>query len=237
MKLAVMQPYLFPYLGYFQLIHAVDRFAVLDDVNFINRGWINRNRILLDGEPHRFTVPLVKASQNRLIRDIAVAPGPWQTKLLRTLEQAYGKAPFREPVLALVEGVLSQASGTIGDLAFASLRAVCGYVGLEREFVSSTSAYGNASLKGQERILDICRREGASTYVNPPGGRELYEAAAFAAAGVDLRFLESLDSTYDQLGAPFQPGLSIVDVLMFNAPARTLELLERYRLVAPEGGR
>jgi len=234
MKLAVMQPYLFPYLGYFQLLEAVDRFVVLDDVTFIKGGWINRNRILLDGEPHLFTVPLKKSSTNRLIRDIHVSPEPWRPKLLRMLRAAYQKAPHRDPALELVESILEAAEGPISDLAFASVTGVCDYLGMEREFVRTTSVYGNDDLKGQERVLDICKREGAATYVNVLGGRELYGHAAFAAAGIELRFVETLPREYPQLGGPFQPGLSIIDVLMFNSPDAVRELMQSHRLTAGE---
>ena len=230
MRLAVMQPYLFPYLGYYQLIDAVDRFAVFDDVHFIKRGWINRNRILLDGEPYRFTVPLVEASQNRLIRDILVSPDGWQDKLLRTLATAYQRAPHRDAVLALVEDVLGASRESIGELAFVSLARVCERIGIEADFVRSTAVYGNEDLKGQERILDICEREGAATYVNLPGGRGLYDDGDFRARGIDLRFLACRPQAYEQLGAPFQPDLSIIDVLMFNDPAETRALVGGYRL-------
>jgi hypothetical protein len=232
MIVAVMQPYVFPYLGYYQLLRACDRFAVLDDVAFINRGWINRNRILLGGQPHRFTVPLVKASQNRLICDIAVAAGDWRTKLLRTIATAYRRAPYWAETSALVERVLEAAGGSIGDLAFASLEAVCDHLGLATTFVRSTRVYENRELRGQERIVDICRREGAEVYANLPGGRALYDAARFREAGIALRFLESRAPAYRQFGAPFQADLSIVDVLMFNGPEGTRRLLDAHELLA-----
>jgi hypothetical protein len=232
MTLGVMQPYLFPYLGYYQLIRACDHFAVLDDVAFINRGWINRNRILLHGEPHRFTVPLVKASQNRSICEIAVCRGGWQTKLVQTLAGAYRRAPYYAETRPLVERVLAASGGSIGDLAFESLEAVRAHLGLGTTFVRSTRLYENGHLRGQERIIDICRREGARVYANLPGGRPLYDAEAFRQAGVELRFLENRAPEYPQLGEPFQPDLSIIDVLMFNGADGTRRLLDAYELVA-----
>ena len=229
-----MQPYLFPYLGYFQLIHAVDRFSILDDVNFIKGGWINRNRILREGEPQRFTVPLLRASPNRLIRDTAIAPDHWKSKLLRMFHFAYQKAPYRTEVMKLVEAVIGGPADSIGSMALASLYAVCSYVGMESEFVPSTSVYENRSMKAQARVLDICRQEGAQVYVNLPGGRDLYDSRDFTAAGIELRFIESLPYAYDQLGHPFQPGLSIIDVLMFNGRDGTRKLLDSYRLATAE---
>jgi hypothetical protein len=234
MTLGVMQPYLFPYLGYYQLMRACDRFAVLDDVTFINRGWINRNHLLVHGEPHLFTVPLVRASQNRLIRDIAVATGDWRTKLMRTIATAYARAPHYRGTSALVGSVLEGSAGSIGDLAFASLRAVHEHVGLSTTLIRSTDIYDNQNLRGQARILDICRREGAEVYANLPGGRALYDAESFRSAGIELRFLDARAREYPQLGQPFQPDLSIIDVLMFNGPAGTRRLLDEYRLVPAE---
>jgi hypothetical protein len=228
--LAVMQPYLFPYLGYFQLVHAVDRFVVLDDVTYIKGGWINRNRLCLDGDPRYFTVPLREASSNRRICDVEIAGGDWSRKMLMTFGQAYRRAPHYAEVMPLIEGVLADASGPIGDLAFASLEAVFRFLGLAPEMVRTTRLYGNDSLRGQDRILDICAREGATTYVNPPGGKGLYSGRDFAARGVELRFLRPLEHEYDQGGGPFQPWLSILDALMFVGRDGTLELLERYEL-------
>ena len=233
-----MQPYLFPYLGYFQLIAAVDRFVVYDDVSFIKNGWINRNRILGGGaagrepEPAYFTVPLEGASSFKAIREVGVSPDPrWRAKLLKTLAQTYARAPCFREVYPLVESVLGATEARVSALAVASLRAVAAYLALEAEFVPSSAAYENGELRGQERVLDICRREGATTYVNPSGGRELYARDAFAARGVTLRFLEPQLRAYPQLRPPFVPGLSIIDVLMFNPRDRVRELLDDYRLV------
>jgi hypothetical protein len=229
-----MQPYLFPYLGYFQLIHAVDRFVVLDDVTYIKGGWINRNRLLDGREPRFFTVPLSKASQNRRICDIDVAVGPWNQKILPTFAQAYRRAPYRTEVLPLVERVLGDAAGAIGDLAVASLQVVCEFLSVDTAFIRTTRSYGNDGLKGQARILDICAREQATTYVNASGGRDLYSSEDFAARGIELRFVRTLDYEYDQGCHPFQPHLSILDVLMFAGRDRTVELLDRYELLRGE---
>lgn len=219
MKLAVMQPYLFPYLGYFQLIAAVDRFVFFDDVNYINRGWINRNRLLIGGAPRYFTVPLRGASQFDKIDRVAVEPGEvWKRKMLASVRQSYARAPHVGPVAGLLDAVLHGGGDTIADLARASVRGVCDYVGLAPDFVASSAAYGNAHLAGEDRIIDICRQEGATCYVNPPGGRALYHEERFAAHGIALRFHAPRLAPYPQFGAAFEPALSILDVLMFNAP-------------------
>ena len=226
MKLAVMQPYFLPYIGYFQLMAAVDRFVVYDDVNYIKGGWINRNRHLAQNAPRLFTVPLIGASPNRRINEISVDNSAhWRTKLLRTLQHAYHDAPFFAPVQALVEDIVCAPHAALSAYLLHSLQALHDFLGLSCTLVSTSSGYGNAHLNGQARILDICRQEQADIYVNLPGGRSLYDHSAFAAQGIDLRFVDVPQSVYPQLGQPFVPQLSILDVLMFNGAAGTRELL------------
>lgn len=220
MKIAVMQPYLFPYVGYYQLVAAVDRFVFFDDVNFIVRGWINRNRILVGGEPRYFTVPLRGVSQNALINSVAVmADDPkWSRQILDTLRQTYAKAPFRAAVMPIVEEVLLGTGPSISVMAESSVRRVCEYVGISPSWATSSMRdYGNRHLKAQERVIDICRREGASAYINPANGRALYSVSDFARAGLDLGFLRPTLSSYPQRATEFVPGLSILDLLM-NVP-------------------
>lgn len=232
-RLAVMQPYLLPYIGYFQLMAAVDRFVIFDDVNYIQRGWINRNCILLDGKAHRFTLPLRDASQNRPICEIERVDDPaWAQRLLRTLHQAYARAPQYKTVIPLLERVLSHPALQLADYLRHSLELVHAYLGLDCELVSSSSIYGNAALKGQERILDICRQEGAAVYVNAIGGAAIYAAEEFDARGISLRFLRPHLTRYPQWGAPHLPWLSIVDVLMFNSQAELRVLLTEADLLS-----
>lgn len=232
-RVAVMQPYLLPYIGYFQLMAAVDRFVLFDDVHYIQRGWINRNRILLDGQPHRFTLPLRGASQNRLICEIERIDDPaWATRLLRTLHQAYARAPQYAAVLPLLERVLGNPALPLADYLRHGLEAVHAYLGLRCELVPSSRAYGNAELKGQQRILDICRQEGAQVYVNAIGGTALYDPAAFESRGVALRFLRPRPTHYAQWGEPHLPWLSIVDALMFNSPAELRAMLAEADLLS-----
>ncbi|AOK45599.1 MULTISPECIES: WbqC family protein [Burkholderia] len=217
MKLAIMQPYLFPYVGYFQLAASVDAFVFYDDVNYIKNGWINRNRMLLDGRPHYFTVPLAGASPSQKIADVRIQPPErWRRKVLEALRHGYGKAPHYARVSELVGDVLCCATAHMSTLATRSVIEVCNYLGIDARFVMSSAGYGNDALKGAQRVLDICVRERAARYVNLPGGRTLYDDAAFAARGIALEFIEPNLEPYRQFGAEFVPGLSIIDVLMFN---------------------
>ncbi len=231
MKLAIMQPYLFPYLGYFQLIHSVDRFVVFDDVNFIKKGWVNRNNLLVNEAPLLFTVPLLGASQNRTIKDIQVSnEGDWKSRLLRTLAMSYGKAPCYVPVMSLVEEVLSATDCTISELNTKAIRAVCKHIGISTVIIPSSAIYNAGELKGQERILHICGQEQASHYHNPIGGIELYDRDRFLANGTQLFFLRSLLPVYQQWSDSFTPGLSIIDVLMFNSSSEVLRMMDDYEL-------
>lgn len=232
-RLAIMQPYLFPYLGYFQLIAAVDKFVFYDDVAFVNRGWINRNRILVDGKARLFTAPLCQASQNRLICEIELSAAEyprWKSKFLRTIDAAYSRAPQFQPTRELLDSVLGCGARTIGELARSSVNAVSTMLGLTTRIERTSMAYENGHLRAQERILDICARERTTLYINPPGGRELYSSEEFATRGMYLRFIRSRLPEYPQLGYPFVPALSILDVLMFNPIETVRGMMTEYDL-------
>ncbi|MEA5139841.1 WbqC family protein [Arcicella rigui] len=232
MKIAIMQPYIFPYIGYFQLINAVDKFIIYDDVNFINKGWINRNRILVNGKDSLFTIPLKEASQNKLINSIEVNwDSAWKSKFLKTIEQSYKKAPHYQQVLPLIEGLLNTEKSIFSEIIFENLTQVCQYLEIKTEIVPSSSIYHNTHLKAQERIIDICVQEKTDTYINPIGGLELYDKAAFQAIGKELFFIKSKAIRYTQFKNEFVPWLSIIDILMFNSPEHISTLLNDYELV------
>lgn len=221
-----MQPYFFPYIGYFQLINLAGVFVILDDVNFIKRGWINRNRILINGGESPITVPLAKPSQNRRINQTRIADDPlWKEHMLRSVSHAYARAPHYDNVFSLVESSLRSNAEYISELALSSILAVVDYLGLKTRIVRSSTVYGNGDLRGEARIIDICLKEHTTGYLNLPGGRDLYRADNFRSKGLSLGFLEPGDVSYRQLGKPFVPWLSIIDVLMFNSRKEVLKLL------------
>lgn len=231
MKLAIMQPYLFPYIGYFQLLKTVDKFVLYDDVAFINRGWINRNKVLVNGKEQLFTIPLREASQNKKILEIDIDDTQkWRDKLLKTLQQSYKKAPQYAAVYPVIEEILQTPATRITDLIAVSITLLANYLSISTEIVPSSTIYANQHLKGPERILDICLQEGASEYINPIGGMELYDRAAFAEKDIILHFIRSRKEEYPQFGGEFVPWLSIVDVLMFNTPEQVHTLLEAFDL-------
>lgn len=233
-RLAIMQPYLFPYLGYWQLLAAVDKLVLLDDVNYINRGWINRNRVAVNGMPSWLTLPLQGASQNRLICDIDIAADDgWREKMRRTVGITYARAPQAEAALALFECWLAGAQGNLSAALYRAIGEVARYLGLEPEIVPSSRIYPKQGLKGEARILDICRREQAAVYVNLPGGRELYDTVAFAREGIALSFLQP-DLHVGQLrsGAADGTVLSILDSMMYNPKEALSAAVGRFELQA-----
>jgi WbqC-like protein family len=232
MKLAIMQPYIFPYIGYFQLIKAVDKFVLYDDVNFINKGWINRNRILVNGKDSMFTIPLKDASQNKLINEIDVNwDSIWKSKFLKTIEQSYKKAPFYDETLQIIHKTLHSETVQFSKIIELNLRLICEYLDLKTEIISSSTIYQNTDKKAQERILDICLQEKADHYINPIGGLELYDKEVFAKQNRQMNFIKSLPVEYKQFKNEFVPWLSMIDVLMFNSKEEINKFLDNYELV------
>lgn len=232
MTLSIMQPYLFPYIGYFQLMQAADKFVVYDDVNFINRGWINRNRLLINSREFLFSVPIKEASQFRKINELVIDDSQrWREKLLKTIAQGYKKAPHFDHVFQVVSRIVYSPTEKLNELLFSNLQEIAAYLQLPIQLVETSAIYQNHHLKAQERILDICKKEEANRYVNAIGGQELYDKETFNSQGITLQFQQSHKVEYQQFGNDFVPCLSIIDVLMFNSIEQTQDLLKAYNLV------
>lgn len=234
MKLAIMQPYLFPYIGYFQLINAVDKFVVYDDVNFIKQGWINRNSVLINEKPFLFTVPLKNQSSFLKINETQINGSlysSWALKFLRSLEQGYRKAPFYDEVFPIIKSVFDLQDFQIASMAVKSLKLVSEYLEFETVFETSSSKYNNHHLSSQERVLDICKKEEASHYINLSGGMDLYSRQDFYEKGIELQFIKSGKIIYSQFKNEFVPNLSIIDVLMFNEKSSVREIINNYELI------
>ncbi len=228
-----MQPYFFPYLGYFQLINAVDKFIIYDDVNYINKGWINRNNILVNNNPNMILVPLIGASQNRLIKDIEVVDEiKWKEKLLKTIQLNYKKAPYFSKVFLLFEDVLMSESRNISDLNCLAILKTCNYLNINTELIKTSSQYANSNLKGENRIIDICLKENASLYINPIGGRLLYNENHFKEKNILLNFINTRPYSYNQNSEIFVPYLSIIDTMMYCSPEEIMaNLINQYELL------
>jgi hypothetical protein len=216
-KVAIMQPYFFPYVGYFQLISVVDAFIIYDNIKYTKKGWINRNRILQHGSDAAFSLPLKKASDALDIREREVASDFNGSKLLNQLREAYRKAPHRAAVMELVEDVLMGGDQNLFAFLHRSLERTCKFLDIPTRVIVSSTVDIDHSLQSQDKVLALCRSVDADTYINPIGGVELYSRDAFADAGIELKFLRSRLVEYPQFDAPFVPWLSIIDLMMFNS--------------------
>lgn len=228
MKLAVMQPYLFPYIGYFQLIYAADLFLIYDDVAYIKRGFVNRNNILAPSGVNRFTVSVPGASQNKLFSDLQFSKDV--DKVLKTIEHSYSKAPYFEDVFPMIRGALELDDRSIASVCQKSFEDIFSYLGLEKQFKKTSELDYDRSASARDRLIALCQQFGADSYINAPGGRKLYAKQDFAEKGIDLKFVDSLPVEYSQGSAEFVPNLSIIDVLMRCTPEEVKRLLSRYEL-------
>ena len=230
-----MQPYVFPYIGYFQMVKAVDVFVFYDDVNFIKQGWINRNKILVGGKEFVFTIPLKDASSFVTIKGTQVNISQyekWRTKFLRTLVQSYKKAPYFEQIFPLISSVFEQDLTSISDYACKSITSISNYLDLKTRFVLSSVSYGDTKFFDREkRLHEIIARNNSVHYINPVGGMELYKKESFALKNVKLDFIKSKSVNYQQFDNDFIPWLSIIDVLMFNSVEEVNNMLDQYELV------
>lgn len=229
MKLAIMQPYFFPYLGYFQLMHAVNVFVIYDDVQFIKGGWINRNYILSQGRRLRLTLSLDRASPNKKINEIYIIDNKKQ--LLKTIEQSYKKAPYFSDAFELVMQVMEFNEKNLSLFLSNGLKCIAEYLNLDVDFMTSSSIEKNNHIKGQQKVIDICKRLGAAEYINLIGGQKLYSINIFNDENLHLKFIRMKDVFYNQYCSQFIPSLSIIDVLMFNSRQEISQLLPRYDLV------
>ena len=229
MKLGIMQPYFMPYIGYFQLMKAVDKYVVYDDVNYIKGGWANRNHILINGEKEMFTVTLQKASQNKLFNEIAI--GDDFKKLMKTLQMNYSRAINFDQTMVLMERIISFPNKQLAVFIANSFREILSYLSVETEILMSSEIPKDNSLRGKDKIIQICEILGADTYYNAVGGKNLYDQEEFREHGITLNFVDSLPQVYSQLHTrEFVSGLSMIDVLMNNTKDKVNSLLESYQI-------
>ena len=221
MKLAVMQPYFMPYIGYFQLIAAADLFIVYDNIKYTKKGWINRNRILRNGTDATISLPLTADSDFLNVAERRLAEDFKPRKLLARIEGAYNAAPFFHDTMPLLEGILAFEDTRLFPFVRNSIERTCAHLGVATPIRASSTVDIDHGLRAQDKVLALCAAARADVYINPIGGVELYDKAQFAERGVQLRFLRAKPFEYDQFGAPFLAWLSIIDVMMFN-PLETI---------------
>jgi len=215
MTFGIMQPYFLPYLGYFQLMRAVDMFLYYDDVTYIKGGWINRNNICVGGKDYRFTLELIGSSSFKKINEIQV--GTNRMKLFKTFSQAYSKAPYFNE--ELIYNIFHSTEKNLFEYIKKSNRQVINYLNEDISCYVSSGIKKNNSLHGQDKILDICKRYKATDYVNAIGGKKLYSKEVFKANGINLHFLKSSDDL---------PKRSIIDVIMNHSKEDIKEMLNKY---------
>ena len=228
MKLGIMQPYFLPYIGYFQLINAVDNYVIYDDVNYIKGGWINRNKLLLNGKEFMFNLIISGASPNKLINEVLVAAN--QSKLIKTIEGAYRKAPYFDAIFPLMECIVGFEDKNLARFIGNSLIQIADYLTFNTKFLYSSELQKDCSLRGQDKILHICEILKSTEYMNAIGGMELYNKSDFEANKIKLCFLKTQPILYNQFSNTFVPWLSILDVLMFNSVEEINEMLNKFEL-------
>ncbi len=228
MILAIMQPYLFSYIGYWQLLSNADTFVIYDDVNFIKKGYINRNSILNIGCEQRITLELIGASQNKLINEVEV--GNNTKKLLKSIDQTYKKAPEYENVFPLTQNILENSEKNLAKFLGYSIQKIADYLDIDTKIIYSSDLKKDNELKAQDKVLDICKRLEASHYINTIGGKDLYNKETFKTKGIELNFITTELIEYKQYKNEFVPYLSIIDILMFNSKKDIQHMLNNYTL-------
>ncbi len=228
-----MQPYLFPYIGYWQLISTVDAFVIYDNVKYTKQGWINRNRILVGRKDYLFTVPLKKDSDSLDVcqRRLAESFAQDSASLVSRIESAYGNASNFQDTIELVSRCFRFDDPNLFNFIYYSVTQVCEYLGISTPIVKSSTISTGNGLKKEHRVMAICKALGATEYINPIGGMELYNREEFKLEGLNLVFLKSKDISYKQFDNEFVPWLSIIDVMMFNPKDRISEMLNEFDLV------
>lgn len=224
-----MQPYFFPYLGYFQLINAVDKYVLCDDLNYIKNGWINRNYYVVNHEKKLFTISLKKASQNKLINEIEIGDDFY--RWIKTIQVNYPKAPYYKAVIELVEKIVSYENRCLSDFIINSIKEILFYLHIDTPILISSQLEKDCSLKCTDKVINICEILGADVYINAIGGYKLYDKAQFASRNIDLKFIKTDIVPYRQLNGEFIPSLSILDVMMFNSVEEIGVMLGKYKLI------
>lgn len=232
MKVAIMQPYFFPYIGYFQLINTVDVFVVYDNIKYTKKGWINRNRMLQNGKDVKFSLPLENGMDSLNICERQLAADFNRDKLLNKFKGAYLGAPYFAQTFPLVEQIVRYEEANLFRFLHYSIAQTCEHLGITTEIRVSSDIVIDHGLKNQDKVLALCESVGANVYVNAIGGMVLYSKERFLDKGIALKFINSRPFHYRQFGSDFVPWLSIIDVMMFNSVAAIKECLsQNYELI------
>ena len=230
MKIAIMQPYFLPYIGYFQLMNAVDEFVIYDNIEYTKKGWINRNRILVDGKDSYITIPLRKDSDYLDIKDRRLAE-IWlseRSAMLNRISGAYKKAPYFNCTYPIIEKCILFEERNLFYFILNSLYRLKEYLEIQTPFMVSSSILMDHELKAEDKVIAICKARKTDSYLNSIGGVGLYSKERFKEQGIDLHFLKTNDFIYKQFNNNFVPFLSIIDVMMFNPIEEIKEYLNSF---------
>ncbi len=233
MTIAIMQPYLFPYIGYWQLIQAVDTFVVYDNIQFSKKGWFHRNNILLNGKKILFSIPLKKDSDYLDVVDRMLSEDSDKqiNKIIAQIENGYKKAPYFNDVFPLVKDIFNSSEKNLFYYIYNSMQLVTAYLGIDTKIILSSTLDIDHQLKAEEKVIAINKILHADRYINAIGGQELYDKDRFSAEGLTLNFLNTEIAEYKQFNNEFVPYLSIIDIMMFNSKDEIKEMLNRYVLI------
>lgn len=223
------QPYLFPYMAYWQLINLSDVYVISDSMQYIKKGYINRNNILLNGKSHQYSLEVLGVHEKTLINEVEV--GRNARKIISTITHAYKKAPYYSEVFPMIGDILASDEKNLARYIGHSIKEIATYLEMGTKFIYLSELQGETSLKAQARTIDLCKKVNATQYVNAIGGRHLYDKNSFHTESMTLSFLQTTEHKYKQYFNEFIPNLSIIDVLMFNSKKTIKEMLDRYTLV------
>lgn len=228
-----MQPYLFPYIGYWQLINHVDKFVVYDNIQFSKKGWFHRNNILLNKKKTLFTIPLKKDSDYLDVVERYLAHDSEKpiNKIVNQIENGYRKAPFFKEVMPLIRECFKYDDKNLFRYILNSINEILKLLEINTEVIVSSTIAIDHSFKAEEKVMAICKALQADEYVNPVGGTELYDTGTFANNGIKLSFLESELPEYKQFADDFIPYLSIIDALMFSDLGEVKSSLSKFELI------
>ena len=229
MKIGIMQPYLFPYIGYWQLIKAVDTYVVYDDAAYIKGGWINRNNYLFINDKKLFTIQIKGASSYKLIKDIEIIDS--FSNFIKMLKNNYSKAPYFLKTMELINKIISFDKCNLALFISNSIQVILDYLNINVDVILSSSVNKNDALKGKDKVIDICKVLNASDYYNAIGGMELYNKQEFLQNNIKLFFLKTNITWYKQFNNDFIPGLSIIDIMMFNSIKEINLMLDNFDLI------
>ena len=226
MRLGIMQPYFLPYIGYFQLLNYCDAFVIYDDIEYTKKGWISRNRIQQDGEIRLFSLGLKNGSDYSSIKDRLLAENFDRSKLLRSFEGAYRKAPHFDELVNFLRPIVLFESNNLFSYLKNSISIACEHLGVNTKLIKSSELDIDPHLRGQERVLEICSCLNAEQYINPIGGLDLYDVDSFKSRGLDLKFISTRLTPYFQGDFEFIPALSIVDQIAYRGSSEIMPIIE-----------